>query len=156
MAPPPRLQWRLAAVLAGLLAAGGCGISVPLGDLVAETGEATGSATASLALPYPLPIGLAPSDAAAIGLAVERALSRARQDAEDERRWRNPMTGSSGTLVALGEPEMSGPETCRTFGSTVTSIKGVHRYWSRACQGAGGEVRIVAIGAGTAGEPAGI
>lgn len=144
MARASRLQWRVALLLAALPAAGGCvGLSIPLGELRAGAPAVTGSIDAAWALPSSLPDGLAASDAAAMADAARRALAGGGRQADAE--WQNAATGSSGTLAALGEAERQGEELCRSYVSTVTSIRGVHRYTSRACRAGEGRVTIRSI-----------
>jgi hypothetical protein len=137
----------MAALLVFVAALGGCGISVPLGGLTAEApgvaGAGAGSASHALALPDPLPASLAASDAAQIGEAAGRALSPEKGDDADDGRWTNPTTGSTGTLVSLSAPRAATGEICGTFASIVTSIRGIHRYQSRACRAPDGQVRVV-------------
>lgn len=142
MIRPPLLQWPMAASLALALSAGGCiGISLPLGELTDEGPAITGSISTAWQLPAPLPASLAPSDAAAIAEAARQAVAGGVEAAGG---WTNADSGSSGSLVLLGEAEVDG-EICRTYASTVTSIRGVHIYTCRACRAADGRVSIRSI-----------
>lgn len=78
--------------------------------------------------------------------AVRRALAGGADEKSPD--WHNPATGSSGTLAAIGEAEEDGGATCRIFASTVTSIRGVHLYTSRACRSPDGRVTVGPIEAG--------
>lgn len=152
MARFARLQWRIAIVVALAPAAGGCiGLSIPMGESKAAAPAVTGSINAAWTLPQPLPEGLAESDATAMAQAARLAFAA---DDPATETWQNPAIGSSGTLVAAGEVERLGNETCRDFVSTVTSLRGVHRYTCRACRTDDGQVAIrsiVAAGAQTPG-----
>ena len=144
MARLPLLQWPLGLALALALSAGGCtGFSIPLGELATASPAITGSTTVRSPVDPPLPAGLAVSDAKAIAEAARRAL--AGEGGREAGGWTNRATGSTGNLVALGEAEHDAGETCRKYAATVTSIKGVHMYTSRACRSADGEVAIRSI-----------
>jgi surface antigen len=151
MARFARLQWRIAIMMAIAPAAGGCiGLSIPMGEPKAAVPTVTGSIGTASALPLPLPEGLAESDATAMAQAARLAFIA---DVPATETWQNPAIGSSGTLVAAGEAERLGNETCRDFVSTVTSLRGVHRYTCRACRTADGQVAIRSIMAAGAQTP---
>lgn len=153
MARSLRLQWRIGLASATALAVGGCaGLAIPLGELAANGPAITGSSSAAWQLPAPLPASLVSSDATAIAEAARRAL--AGDGVQTAAGWTNAATGSSGSLMALGAAEEQDGETCRTYASIVTSIKGVHLYTSQACRTADGQVAIRSIEAAGADTPA--
>ena len=64
--------------------------------------------------------------------AVRRTIAGIGADALD-RAWKNPKTGSSGTVTALAaEPGASG--VCRAFATTVSDVRGIRRYRGEACR----------------------
>nr|WP_246206396.1 RT0821/Lpp0805 family surface protein [Propylenella binzhouense] len=111
------------------------------GGAPAAAPVATGSVEPSVALPGPLPPSLDQSDAAAIGrTALEAAAS---QNGTGE--WTNARTGSSGKLALLPDTAAGGAGACRSFGTTVTSIGGVHRYSGTICRDPAGSPALTAI-----------
>ena len=118
----------------------GCGsIKLPLPSFAAIGQSASGqTAAASVVVQEPIPETLAYSDATAIGTAAANDLLGA-ITAEDVD-WENGQTGSTGTIVAISETSQEGEDTCRSFGATVISMLGIHRYFGKACQGAEGMV----------------
>ena len=46
--------------------------------------------------------------------------------------WRNPDTGSNGTIALLPAIGKSGA-LCRSFAATVGDVRGIHRYGGEAC-----------------------
>jgi hypothetical protein len=50
--------------------------------------------------------------------------------------WRNPVTGSAGTITAYAAEE-KGPDLCRSFATTLSDMRGVRRYRGEACERAG-------------------
>ena len=42
--------------------------------------------------------------------------------------------------MAISETSLEGEDTCRSFGATVISMLGIHRYFGKACQRAEGVV----------------
>ena len=107
----------------------------------------TGSISAPVTIQQPLPPTLAYSDATKIGEAAATAMSQV--DGAPSGEWINNATGSSGTVVQSAplalteEPEQS--RGCSVFNTIVTSIRGVHQYSGRVCDGANGRP-VVEIG----------
>lgn len=46
--------------------------------------------------------------------------------------WKNPRTGSSGTVTAMA-PESRADGVCRAFATTVNDLRGIRRYRGEAC-----------------------
>ena len=118
----------------------GCGavnISLPSFAAVDKPANEQTAAT-GVVVQEPIPETLAYSDATAIGSAAANDLLGA-ITAEDVD-WENGQTGSTGTIVALSETSQEGDDTCRSFGATVISMLGIHRYFGKACQRAEGMV----------------
>lgn len=64
--------------------------------------------------------------------AIRRTVAGASDSASHTLIWRNPDTGSNGTIALL--PAISkGGSLCRAFATTVTDPSGVHRYGGDAC-----------------------
>ncbi len=118
----------------------GCGsINIPLPSLAAADKPANEQTAATgVVVQEPIPETLAYSDATAIGsAAADELLGAITAEGID---WENGQTGSTGTVVAMSETSIEGDDTCRSFGATVTSMLGIHRYFGKACQRAGGVV----------------
>ncbi len=118
----------------------GCGaINIALPSFAAVDKPASQlTATSSVTVQEPIPDTLAYSDATAIGLAAANDLLGAITAEGID--WENRLTGSTGTIVALSGTSQDGDESCRSFGATVISMLGIHRYFGKACQRAGGVV----------------
>lgn len=138
-------QSRLALPPLLFLALAGCGsLSISVGSLAGgDEPAATGSFAQSVEVREPLPPTLAYSDAALIGRAALAADAAAAQ-----RDWINAETGSSGTLALAGESPPKADAACRQFGTTVTSMSGVHHYSGTVCRRADGRPVLETIAAG--------
>lgn len=118
----------------------GCGsINIALPSFAAIDKPADEQTVAtSVVVQEPIPETLAYSDATAIGsAAANNLLGAITAEGVD---WENGQTGSTGTIVALSEISHEGDDICRSFGATVISMLGIHRYFGKACQRAGGMV----------------
>jgi len=118
----------------------GCGtINIALPSFAATDKPASQeTATNSVTVQEPIPDTLAYSDATAIGRAAANDLLGAITAEGID--WENGLTGSTGTIVALPQASQDDDEACRSFGATVISMLGIHRYFGKACQRAGGVV----------------
>jgi surface antigen len=63
--------------------------------------------------------------------AVRRTIAEIGEDAFDLA-WKNPKTGSSGTVTAMA-PESRADGVCRAFATTVNDLRGIRRYRGEAC-----------------------
>jgi len=133
----------------------GCGsINIPLPSLAAVDKPANEQTPAAgVVVHEPIPETLAYSDATAIGsAAADELLGAITAEGADSEGvdWENGQTGSTGTVVAMSETSIEGDDTCRSFGATVISMLGIHRYFGKACQRAEGVVveSIESAGAG--------
>ena len=118
----------------------GCGsVNISLPSFAAADKPANVQIAASeVVVQEPIPETLAYSDATAIGSAAAKDLLGAvTAEGVD---WENGQTGSTGTIVALSDTSQEGDDTCRSFGATVISMLGIHRYFGKACQRAEGMV----------------
>jgi len=133
------LQHCLAVSAVALMLAGCGSVNIPLPSFAALDKPANEQIAASEVVVHePIPETLAYSDATAIGSAAAKDLLGAvTAEGVD---WENGETGSTGTLVAISETSLEGEDTCRSFGATVISMLGIHRYFGKACQRAEGVV----------------
>lgn len=74
---------------------------------------------------------------------VRRTIAEIGADALD-RAWRNPKTGSSGTVTALA-PEPRAGGVCRDFATTVSDLRGIRRYRGEACRTGDAAWRLTGI-----------
>jgi len=128
----------------------GCGsVNIALPSFAAVDKPANSQIAASeVVVQEPIPETLAYSDASAIGSAATKdLLGTVAAEGVD---WENGETGSTGTVVAISETSLEGEDSCRSFGATVISMLGIHRYFGKACQRAEGVVveSIESAGAG--------
>jgi surface antigen len=75
--------------------------------------------------------------------AVRRTIAEIGEDALDLA-WKNPKTGSSGTVTAMA-PEPRAEGVCRAFATTVNDLRGVRRYRGEACQTGDAAWRLTGI-----------
>lgn len=124
--PPFR---RLAAVSLVALATGGCtSLGLPLGASKEFTGSTNAAAPARVAS------AVDPSDWETVRQALT-GMAGSTGGATDVD-WRNPVTGSAGTLTAYA-PEERSRGLCRDFATTVNDTRGIRRYHGEACSDAG-------------------
>jgi surface antigen len=126
-----------AAVLAGLLlATAGC-VRVGLPSAVTQTDSIhTGSIKASVT------DAVDPSDWEVVRQTVA-SVDPARGTVRDLD-WRNPQTGSYGTLEAKPAERRSGG-ICRAFSTTVADFRGVRAFSGEACRPVGGAWQLAGI-----------
>jgi len=67
---------------------------------------------------------------------VRRTLAGIGSEALDQS-WKNPKTGSSGTVTATAAEHGTGG-LCRTFATTVADYRGIRRYRGEACRAGDG------------------
>lgn len=63
---------------------------------------------------------------------IRRTVAAASDAASHSLPWRNPDTGSNGTIALLPAITKSG-SLCRAFATTVSDPSGIHRYGGEAC-----------------------
>lgn len=124
-------------ILAGALAASGCGIVVPLSSLMshssAEAMPASGDVTGSIdPATTRAPQTPSESDADAVRRALEVAAARG---VDAPVAWKNESTGNSGTVTASTATRASNGAPCRDFETTLVTLSGVDLHAGRICQG---------------------
>lgn len=120
---------RAAVIAAAVLSVAGCArLGLPFEGVSAET---TGSiASARPVIAAKITSGVDPSDWQTVRQALAgMASSGTGRDGVD---WRNPNTGSAGTITAYAAEETSAG-LCRAFATTVSDLRGVRRYRGQAC-----------------------
>jgi surface antigen len=121
---------RLAAI--AILAAGLCGcagLGLPFGQTAADGNLTTGSIEKVSSKP---PGKVAQSD----WEAVRKSLAKAASDPSlnGMAAWRNPQTGTTGTLRVLDTVTATNDPNCRNFQTTVNDTRGIRHYRGEACR----------------------
>jgi hypothetical protein len=75
--------------------------------------------------------------------AVRRTIAGIGEDAFDQA-WKNPKTGSSGTVTAMAS-EARADGVCRAFATTVNDLRGIRRYRGEACHDGDAAWRLTGI-----------
>ncbi len=123
------------------LSLGGCaGLGLPFGAEMAgvDTSLTTGSIKPTLVSASRVS-GVDASD----WEAIRRSIAATPADlASDRLPWRNPDTGSAGTISALSAAHARGSLACRTFATTVNDQRGIRRYRGDACQRSNGRWQL--------------
>lgn len=128
-----------ATALAALVA--GCSAGLPLGERKAGRSPAV-----ALAAPKPDKARLTaieevdPSD----WEEIRREIAASSEVSNQTLDWRNPDTGSTGTITLLAAISKSGI-LCRSFTATVSDVKGVRRYGGEACLRTDGRWQLYAV-----------
>ncbi len=122
-----RLRYALLVVVSTIFATG-CSLSTgePIAQLVSEDQIITGSVVKQAA-----PEGVAETDAVIIKqtVATAESASEAKPLA-----WRNPETGSSGSIVAIDKFMGKHGQLCRGFKTTVSTFAGISFYNGETCK----------------------
>lgn len=74
---------------------------------------------------------------------VRRTIAEIGSDTPDLA-WKNPKTGSTGTVTAAS-PEPRAGGVCRAFATTVNDFRGIRRYRGEACQAGDASWRLTGI-----------
>ncbi len=119
---------RLTALLFVGLFVASCAVSNP--GLASLESDAT-LVDQSVAKPVQ-PAGVASTDAEVIKTTVAEATLT--QDVATALAWRNPATGSSGTIMAIDKFLGKHGQKCRGFKTTVSTFMGIAFYNGEACQ----------------------
>lgn len=133
---PPRQSVRVCgalAVAALALSLGGCaGLGLPFG---AESTVRTSAMTTGSIKPTLVSASVVDSVDASDWEAIRRTVAAASDSAAvDTLAWRNPDTGSAGTVSALSAAEQRSGHDCRTLVTTINDQRGVRRYRGEACR----------------------
>lgn len=109
-------------------------------------GERKSGRTAAAAIAKPRPASVTviaevdPSD----WEAIRREIAASSEATTQSLDWRNPDTGSTGTIALLPAISKTGV-LCRSFAATVGDMRGVHRYGGEACLRTDGRWQLTAI-----------
>ncbi len=123
------------------LSLGGCaGLGLPFG---AETTASNAALTTGSIRPTLVSASRVDGVDASDWEAIRRAAaSTAANSSIDRLSWRNPDTGSAGTIVALSAAHAQGPLACRTFATTINDQRGVRRYRGETCRRSDGRWQL--------------
>jgi surface antigen len=127
--PNRQLPLMKVAIVALLAALGGCSsVGVPLGEgksgrLANQRPPAEAVQTAATVIDQ-----VDPSD----WETIRRTVAAASEAVSHTLTWRNPDTGSNGSIAVLPAITTAG-SLCRSFAATVNDIRGIHRYGGEAC-----------------------
>lgn len=113
------------------LAAAGCsGVSMPIGSNDLESPlDLTGSIDSQQ---NAADVDISAQDRAIIARAI--ATAHEAGQAEPPFSWNNPITGNSGTIVAVKDDTQPGGTGCTRFETTANTIGGVRAYLGTACR----------------------
>jgi surface antigen len=59
--------------------------------------------------------------------------------------WRNPDTGSTGSIAILDTPTATNDENCRNFATTINDTRGIRRYRGEACRMTNGRWQLFGV-----------
>ncbi len=139
---PRQIPRSCSAVAAAILALslGGCaGLGLPFGAEMASTDPMTTGSIKPTLVSASVVDGVDASD----WEAIRRTVAATSADSPVDRlAWRNPDTGSAGSIVALSAAHRQGVLECRTFATTVNDQRGVRRYRGEACQRSNGRWQL--------------
>lgn len=132
---------RAVAAAALALSLGGCaGLGLPFG---AETTASNASLTTGSIRPTLVSASLVDGVDASDWEAIRRAVAATAADASvDTLSWRNPDTGSAGTISALSATHAKGSLKCRSFATTISDQRGVRRYRGETCRRSDGRWQL--------------
>jgi surface antigen len=125
---PPLARPAAVAMLAAALC--GCaGLGLPFGEAAVDRSTTTGSIEK---VSSKAGEKVAQSDWEAIRQSIARA---AAEDALSQAlAWRNPETGTTGTLIVLDTVTATNDPNCRNFQTTVNDVRGIRHYRGEACR----------------------
>lgn len=126
--PPPLV--RLAAIAVSCATLCGCaGLGTPFGEGPVDRSVTTGSIDK---VSSKGPSKVAQSDWEAIRQSIAHA---ATEDALSQAlAWRNPETGTTGTLTVVDTVTATNDSNCRNFQTTVNDTRGIRHYRGEACE----------------------
>lgn len=136
---PPLLRLLAAAVLAAAL--GACSsVGVPLGERSAGRIAMARAPAKAAAVKVSAIDQVDPSD----WETIRREVAAASEQVGHSLTWRNPDTGSNGTIALLAAISKAGI-LCRSFTATVNDVRGVRRYGGDACLRTDGRWQLHAV-----------
>lgn len=125
---PPLVRPIAIAVLA--VALGGCaGLGLPFNEAAVDRDLSTGSIQKVSAKGNDK---VDQSDWNAVRRAIARATADKKIDGTVE--WRNPGTGTTGTVAILDTVTATNDPNCRNFQTTINDVRGIRHYRGEACQ----------------------
>lgn len=140
----PRACRGVAAVALALSLGGCAGLGLPFGaEMASKDAMTTGSVKPTL-VSASVVDGVDASDWEAIRRSVAATPANT---GVDRLAWRNPDTGSAGTISGLTAEHMRGSQQCRTFATTVNDQRGIRRYRGEACQRSDGRWQLYGMAA---------
>jgi len=137
--PPPRVRPTTIVFLA--VALYGCsGVGLPIGEPAVDRSLSTGGIEKASSKQ---PRRVAQSD----WKTVRRGIARATSDPALNRTldWRNPETGTTGTLTVLDTVTATNDPKCRNFQTTVNDVRGIRHYRGEACEIADGRWELFGV-----------
>ncbi len=139
----PRLCRGVAAAVLALSLGGCAGLGLPFGAEMAgvDTSLTTGSVKPTL-VSARIVDGVDASDWETIRRTIAATPA---QSATDRLAWRNPDTGSAGTIANLSVARQKGGLACRTFSTTVNDQRGIRLYRGDACQRGNGRWQLYGV-----------
>ncbi len=122
------------------LSLGGCaGLGLPFGAELASTDPMTTGSIKPTLVSANVVDGVDASD----WEAIRREVADVPVDsAVDRLAWRNPDTGSAGTISGLSAARAQSGLACRTFATTVNDQRGVRRYRGETCRRSNGRWQL--------------
>jgi surface antigen len=136
---PPLVRPATIALLAAALC--GCsGLGMPIGESAVDRSLSTGGIEK---VSSKQPRKVAQSD----WKTVRRGIARAASDPALNRtlEWRNPETGTTGTLTVLDAVTATNDPKCRNFQTTVNDVRGIRHYRGEACEMADGRWELFGV-----------
>ena len=136
---PPLLRPIAIAVLA--VGLGGCaGLGLPFNEAAVDRGLSTGSIQKVSAKGNGK---VDQSDWDTVRRAIARAASEKTLDGTLE--WRNPGTGTTGTIAILDTVTATNDPNCRNFQTTINDMRGIRHYRGEACQMSKGSWQLFGV-----------
>lgn len=133
---PPFVRPAVVALLAATL--GGCaGLGMPM-----ETASRDQMTTGSI---QKVSAKLSGSTSQSDWEAVRSTVAKATEAKTENVAWRNPSTGSSGTLSILATPTATNDANCRNFETTMNDMRGIRRYRGEACKMGNGRWQLFGV-----------
>ncbi len=140
----PRVCRAVAAVALALSLGGCAGLGLPFGSDMARLDTTTTGSVRPTLVSARVVDGVDASDWEAIRRTVAAVPAGS---TVDSLAWRNPDTGSAGTVSSLSAAHKRGALQCRTFATTINDQRGVRRYRGETCQRSDGRWQLYGMAA---------